>query len=75
LLKRAIVNARKLGAEKIYLHAQTPVIGFYEKMGFRCVGPVFDEAGIPHRKMILAKRNLPQRHVLSEREGTQKTQR
>jgi predicted GNAT family N-acyltransferase/gamma-glutamylcyclotransferase (GGCT)/AIG2-like uncharacterized protein YtfP len=53
LLKRAIVNARKLGAEKIYLHAQAPVIGFYEKMGFRCVGPVFDEAGIPHRKMVL----------------------
>jgi predicted GNAT family N-acyltransferase/gamma-glutamylcyclotransferase (GGCT)/AIG2-like uncharacterized protein YtfP len=58
LLKRAIVNARKLGAEKIYLHAQTPVIGFYEKMGFRCVGPVFDEAGIPHRKMILAQGKL-----------------
>jgi predicted GNAT family N-acyltransferase/gamma-glutamylcyclotransferase (GGCT)/AIG2-like uncharacterized protein YtfP len=57
LLKRAIVNARKLGAEKIYLHAQVPVIEFYEKMGFRCVGPVFDEAGIPHRKMILAKGN------------------
>jgi predicted GNAT family N-acyltransferase/gamma-glutamylcyclotransferase (GGCT)/AIG2-like uncharacterized protein YtfP len=53
LLKRAIVNARKLGAEKIYLHAQVPVIEFYEKMGFRCVGPVFDEAGILHRKMIL----------------------
>jgi predicted GNAT family N-acyltransferase/gamma-glutamylcyclotransferase (GGCT)/AIG2-like uncharacterized protein YtfP len=57
LLKRAIVNARKLGAEKIYLHAQVPVIEFYKKMGFRCVGPVFDEAGIPHRKMILAKGN------------------
>jgi predicted GNAT family N-acyltransferase len=36
----------------IYLHAQVPVIGFYESMGFRCVGPIFDEAGIPHRKMI-----------------------
>jgi predicted GNAT family N-acyltransferase/gamma-glutamylcyclotransferase (GGCT)/AIG2-like uncharacterized protein YtfP len=57
LLKRAIVNARKQGAETIYLHAQVPVIEFYEKMGFRCVGPVFDEAGISHRKMILAKGN------------------
>jgi predicted GNAT family N-acyltransferase len=53
LLKRAIVKARNLGAEKIYLHAQVPVIGFYEKMGFRCISPIFDEAGIPHRKMIL----------------------
>lgn len=53
LLKRAIATARRLSAQKIYLHAQVPVIGFYEAMGFRCVGRVFDEAGIPHRKMIL----------------------
>jgi predicted GNAT family N-acyltransferase len=53
LLRRAIVTARKQGAQKIYLHAQVPVIGFYEAMAFRCVGPVFKEAGIPHRKMIL----------------------
>jgi predicted GNAT family N-acyltransferase len=53
LLKRAIAAARRRNARKIYLHAQVPVIGFYQTMGFRCVGSVFDEAGIPHRKMIL----------------------
>ena len=53
LLKRAILTARRQGAENIYLHAQVPVIDFYEAMGFRCIGPVFDEAGISHRKMIL----------------------
>lgn len=53
LLQRAIATAKGRGATKIYLHAQLPVIGFYETMGFRCSGPVFDEAGIPHRKMIL----------------------
>jgi predicted GNAT family N-acyltransferase len=53
LLRRAIATARRLGATTIYLHAQVAVIGFYETMGLRCVGPVFDEAGIPHRKMIL----------------------
>jgi len=52
LLKRAIATARKLGATKIYLHAQVPVIGFYEAEGFHAVGRKFDEAGIPHRKMI-----------------------
>jgi len=52
LLKRAIETARWLGARKIYLHAQLPVIGFYQALGFRCVGRVFREAGIPHRKMI-----------------------
>ncbi|HEY7558546.1 MAG TPA: GNAT family N-acetyltransferase [Candidatus Binatia bacterium] len=53
LLKRALARAKRLRARKIYLHAQTAVIGFYQKMNFRPVGPVFDEAGIPHRRMIL----------------------
>jgi len=53
LLQRAIKAAKKHGAKKIYLHAQVAVIGFYESMGFRCVGGVFEEAGIPHRKVIL----------------------
>ena len=55
LLRRAVATAKKLGVRTIYLHAQVPVIEFYEKLGFRCVGAVFDEAGIPHRKMILKK--------------------
>jgi predicted GNAT family N-acyltransferase len=52
-LMRAISTAKKHGARKIYLHAQVAVIGFYESAGFRCVGSVFDEAGIAHRKMVL----------------------
>src|ERR1700756_1999026 len=55
VLKCAVAMARRQGAQNIYLHAQVPVIGFYETMGFRCAGPVFDEAGIPHRKMILSR--------------------
>jgi predicted GNAT family N-acyltransferase len=55
LLRRAIALAHRHNAHKIYLHAQVPVIGFYETMGLRCAGPVFDEAGIPHRKMILPR--------------------
>jgi predicted GNAT family N-acyltransferase len=56
LLQRAVATAGRLGAQEIYLHAQVPVIGFYETMGFRPVGPVFDEAGIPHRKMIFGRK-------------------
>jgi predicted GNAT family N-acyltransferase len=55
LLKRVIAIAKNHGAQKIYLHAQVPVIGFYEAMAFQCVGPVFKEAGIPHRRMILTR--------------------
>jgi predicted GNAT family N-acyltransferase len=53
LVRRAITTAKKQGAQKIYLHAQVPVIGFYISAGFQAVGSVFNEAGIPHRKMIL----------------------
>ena len=57
LLARAIATAKQRAVRKIYLHAQVSVIGFYEKAGFRCVGPVFDEAGISHRKMVLNSRS------------------
>lgn len=33
------------------LDAQTPVAGFYERYGFRVVGPEFLEDGIPHLPM------------------------
>ena len=48
LLKRAILAANRLHARRIYLNAQVAVIGFYQRMGFRAVGKVFDEAGIAH---------------------------
>jgi predicted GNAT family N-acyltransferase len=56
LLKQAIRMAKQQNAKTIYLHAQVSVIGFYQTMNFRCVGPVFNEAGIPHRKMLLISR-------------------
>jgi predicted GNAT family N-acyltransferase len=53
LLKRAILAANRLHARRIYLNAQVAVIGFYQRMGFRSFGAIFEEAGILHRKMIL----------------------
>ena len=52
LLARAIATAQRMNARKIYLHAQLSVVGFYQRMNFHGIGPVFDEAGIAHRKMI-----------------------
>ena len=53
LLDYLVADARRNGVELAYLHAQVPVEGFYLKRGFRPVGAVFDEAGIPHRNMEL----------------------
>lgn len=38
--------------KNIYLHAQEPVVDFYNSLGFKKVEDKFHEAGIPHWKMI-----------------------
>lgn len=39
--------------ERIYLHAQVTAMPLYAAFGFVPVGPIFDEAGIQHQKMVL----------------------
>lgn len=39
--------------DEVYLSAQVPVLGFYERLGFVAHGPEYDDAGIPHRDMTL----------------------
>jgi len=50
---RALMRAleRAAGAPHITLNAQLTALAFYERLGYRAEGPVFDEAGIPHRTM------------------------
>ena len=43
---------RKDGIRHIELDAKFEVRGFYEKCGYRTTGQPFEEAGIPHIKMI-----------------------
>ena len=53
LLTRFICLAKEEGVQTLTLHAQLDAIPFYEKFGFIAEGPTYDEAGIPHRNMIL----------------------
>ena len=39
--------------ERIYLHAQVSAMPLYASFGFVPVGPMFEEAGIQHYKMVL----------------------
>jgi len=43
--------ARGQGATRAILGAQVPALGFYEQLGYRAYGDVFDDAGIPHKMM------------------------
>jgi len=53
LLAHLIGRARQEGFAGVHLNAQTHALAFYERHGFRAVGAVFDEVGIPHRRMQL----------------------
>ena len=39
--------------ERIYLHAQVTAMPLYSSFGFVSIGPMFEEAGIQHYKMVL----------------------
>ena len=53
ILQEGMKAAKELlGADKIYLEAQTYAREFYEKQGFRQVSAEFLLDGIPHIKMI-----------------------
>ena len=51
LMDEALRIARDSGFTSAILDAQLPVIPFYERLGFVAEGPVFDDAGIAHRRM------------------------
>ncbi len=45
-------QGRERGFRQITLHAQEYVKSFYAGHGYREVGDIFEEAGIPHREMV-----------------------
>lgn len=55
LMNPLIADAKALGMKRVYLHAQTASLAFYEKLDFHAVGDEFDEAGIPHFEMVLRR--------------------
>ncbi len=55
ILRRLLEEALRRGIREPYLHAQVQALPFYEKHGFACEGDEFDEAGILHIRMRLAR--------------------
>lgn len=54
LMKMAIKYAKNKKVDMAVSICQVMAISFYEKLGFKKVGKVFLQVGIPHRKMILS---------------------
>lgn len=53
LLDTAIEHAKEKALTRVFLHAQTDAVGFYQKAGFVTTGETFMEAGIEHVSMEL----------------------
>jgi predicted GNAT family N-acyltransferase len=53
IMKVLIEIAKSNGISSLILHSQVSAIPFYEKLGFVANGPIYDEAGIPHRTMMM----------------------
>ncbi|WP_375155669.1 GNAT family N-acetyltransferase [Neotabrizicola shimadae] len=53
LIRAAVERLRERGLKVAKLGAQTHAVGFYEGLGFTAFGPVYEDAGIPHRDMKL----------------------
>ncbi|MBU3608943.1 GNAT family N-acetyltransferase [Polynucleobacter wuianus] len=53
ILEKLLLAAKVRGFSTLILHSQLSVMPFYEKLGFIAQGPIYDEAGILHRNMML----------------------
>lgn len=54
VLRALQAEARRRGDREMLLHAQCSAQGFYESLGYRARGEVFEEAGLAHVEMTLA---------------------
>ncbi len=51
ILEELLLIAESMRMETVFLNAQIDALEFYQKFGFIEVSGIFDDAGIPHRKM------------------------
>ena len=51
LMAAVEATAAEAGYDELVLHAQVPVVGFYERLDYEVTSEEFEDAGIPHREM------------------------
>lgn len=54
IMEAVVDEARRRGFSEAVLSSQTYAIPFYELLGFVPEGPIYDDAGIPHRTMRMS---------------------
>lgn len=61
VVNTAVEKAAALGAEEIFVDAQTHAVPFYEKLGFRVIGDSLIDRGLVHLPMKLLKGDFNER--------------
>lgn len=56
LLKKLLLYAEDNSFTNLFLHAQSQVVNFYKRFGFKAHDEIFMEADIPHQLMILSEK-------------------
>lgn len=64
----ALLDARPGATGAAAMSAQAHLVPWYERLGWTATGPVYDECGIPHRRLERAPGGAPQRPA-SERQA------
>lgn len=52
MIEYAITRAKEAGYSVMIMHAMLNVVGFYEKLGFKQQGDIFEENGVTFAKMV-----------------------
>jgi len=52
VLEQLLSIAESKNMNFVFLYSQVDAIGFYRQFGFEEEGDIFDDAGIPHKKMM-----------------------
>jgi len=60
LFERLLNLAADAGMQRLEINAQTPAAGFYARYGFTPQGAEFQEAGLPHIRMLRPATVIPQ---------------
>lgn len=58
IMEKVMNYLKKENPFKIIIHAQTTVLGFYQKFGFQEIGDEFLDAGIKHKEMVYYSRKV-----------------
>lgn len=55
ILRMLLVRAQEMDAPAVYVKALIPAAPFYQRYGFRTLGGVFEDEGVPHQLMRALK--------------------